>query len=45
MFMSCRFFVLLEESNGGKELSSWIFSVNSVFDGMSLNLDVFLLEV
>ena len=44
IFMGRRLLVLLKETNGRKELSGWIFSVYSVLDGVTVYLNVTLLE-
>ena len=44
IFMSSRLLVLLKEANGREELSGWILSVYSVLDGVTVYLDVTLLE-
>jgi len=36
--------ILGQESDGRKELTGRVFSINSVFEGMSIDLDIILFE-
>lgn len=42
--MRSRLLILLEETNRREELSGWVLSVHSVLDGVTVDLDVRLLE-